>query len=153
MLAELTWGERSLDLGVREFQDHNKHSQVALSQSPQGPQQHQGLCPGYITVLPAYCGEFLCESSLSLLYPKHISSLLLGLSCLFSQLGSFPGLLKLFVKLFHQLPLRCQVNFIVVQLFALLFSLLLSILKACLRAVPCPSCHLQLLEQFCLAFF
>ena len=87
---------------------------------------------GYITVFPAYCREFFYEFGLSLLYPKRISSLLLSLVCLLSQLGSIPGLLKLFAKLLHQLPLRCQINFAIVQLFALLFSLLLSIFKACL---------------------
>ena len=40
MLVELARGEKSQDLGVREFQDHSKRSQVASSQSPQGAQQH-----------------------------------------------------------------------------------------------------------------
>ena len=52
MPPELVQGQRSQDLGVREFQDHNKCSQVASSQNPQGPQQHQGLYPKIYHSIP-----------------------------------------------------------------------------------------------------
>ena len=111
MPLELVQGQRSEELGVCEFRDRNRCSQVALSQNPQGPQQYQGFIPRYSTIFPADYGEFLRESDLSLLHPERICYLLLGLGCLFSQLGSFLDLLKLFVKILHQLLLCCQINF------------------------------------------
>ena len=36
-----------------------------------------------VTVILSYNGKFLCKSGLSLLHPKRVSSLLLGLGCFF----------------------------------------------------------------------
>ena len=117
------------------------------------PSSIKGFTLRDATVLAAYGGEFLCESGLSLFHPKCVSSLLLGLNCLLRQLDSFPGFPKLFARLRHQLLFCCQIDFGIMQLFTQIFSLLLSSLKACFKVVPCPNCLLQLLGQFCLAFF
>ena len=47
------------------------------------PSDIKGLTPRDIAVIPSYSGELLCESALSLLYPKGVRSLLFGLGCLF----------------------------------------------------------------------
>ena len=139
--------------GIRTWEFANFKIVVNALRSPQvrahrDPNSIKGLTPRYTTVLPAYY-----EFGLSLLHPKRVSNLLLGLGCLLNQLGSFPSLLKLFTELLHQLLFCCQINFRIVQLFALFFNLLLNILKAYFRTVPCPNCLLQLLGQFCLVFF
>ena len=132
---------------VRTWEFANFRIVIDVLRSPQvrihrDPSSIKGFTPRYTTLFPAYYEEFLRESDLSLLHPKRICCLLLGLGCLFSQLGSLPNLLKLFAKILHQLLLCCQINFSEMQLFALFFSLLLSIFKACVRTVPCPNCFL-----------
>ena len=42
----------------------------------------KGFTPSDIAIIPGYSRELLCESTLSLLYPQVIRSLLLGLNCL-----------------------------------------------------------------------
>ena len=144
--------------GVRTWEFANFRIVVNALRLPQvrahrDPSNIKGFTLRDTTVLATYSREFLCEFGLSLLHPKCVSNLLLGLGCLLNQLDSFPGLLKLFTKFRHQLLLCCQINFSIVQLFALFFSLLLSSLKACFRTIPCPNGLFQLLGQFCLVFF
>ena len=108
--------------GVRTWELANFWIVVNALRSPQvrahrDPCSIKGFTLRDVAITPAYSGEFLCKSSLSLLHPKRISSLLLGLGCLLNQLDSFSGLLKLFAKLRHQLLFCRQIDFIVVQLF------------------------------------
>ena len=83
----------------------------------------KGLTPKNVVVVPSYSGELLYKSGLSLLNPKRVRSLLLGLDCLFKKLGSLPSLAKFFVKICHQLFLYCHVYFSVVQLLLNIFKL------------------------------
>ena len=92
------------------------------------PNNIKGFTLRDVTIVPTYSEKFLRKSSLSLLHPKRVSSLLLGLDYLFKQLGSLAGFLKFFTKFRHQLLLCCQVYFSVVQLFTDIFKLLLSCL-------------------------
>ena len=73
--------------GVRTWELANFRIVVNALRSPQvkvhrDPCSIKGFTPRNAAVIPAYNDEFLCESSLSLLHPKHISSLLLGLGYL-----------------------------------------------------------------------
>ena len=118
--------------GVRTWEFANFRIIIEILRSPyvkiyRDLSSTKGFTPRDTIVLPAYYGEFLCESDLSLFHPKRICCLLLSLGCLLSQLGSLSNLLKLFVKILHQLLLCCQINFSVMKLFALFFSLLLII--------------------------
>ena len=133
--------------GVRTWEFANFKIVIDILKSPQVKIRRdlnsiKGFTPRDTTILPACYGKFLYEFDLSLLYPKCICYLLLGLDCLLSQLSSLSNLLRLFMKILHQLLLYCQINFSKMKLFALFFSSFLSIFEACVRTVPCPNCLL-----------
>ena len=123
-LGWLVQGERNQDLRAREslvVVDALRSPQARVSKDPSNI---KGFTPRDIAVIPSHSGELLCESVLSLLHPKSVRILLLGLGRLFKQLGSLPGLAKFFAKLCHQLFLCCHVYFSVVQLLSHIFKLL-----------------------------
>ena len=74
--------------GARIWDLTNLWVVVDALRSPQArvsrePSNIKGLTPRNVAIVPSYNGELLCKSGLSLLYPKHVHCLLLGLGCLF----------------------------------------------------------------------
>ena len=74
--------------GIRIWELANLWVVVDALKSPQArvsrdPSNIKGLTPRDIAIVPSYSREFLCKSGLSLLHPKRVRNLLLGLGCLF----------------------------------------------------------------------